>query len=198
MTRQAARRTRRIWLAFAAFFLLAGLVLALAVGHRLGVGVSALFLALVLAAKPFAERYVDVTARWISGAGAERSVGTTLNELRKESWTVLHDIERQGDGNIDHIVSGPGGVFLVETKLTRYKDEHLVKGKRQAARLHDQLGVWVTPVICLHRRQGKPFRARGVWIVPHGELLAWLRSQRNRPAEFARLARFADSVQPGR
>jgi hypothetical protein len=33
-----------------------------------------------------------------------------------------------------------------------------------------------------------------VWIVPHAQLLDWLRQQRNKPVEFERLARFADAV----
>jgi hypothetical protein len=53
----------------------------------------------------------------------------------------MHDIERPGEGNIEHVGSGPGGVFLVETKLRSYKDDQLVEAKRQAARLHDELGV---------------------------------------------------------
>lgn len=53
----------------------------------------------------------------------------------------MHDVEQPGEGNIDHIVSGPTGVFLVETKERRCEERHLTKAKRQAAKLHDALGV---------------------------------------------------------
>ena len=106
----------------------------------------------------------------------------------------MHDIERPGQGNIDHIASGPGGVFLIETKLRRYEDYQLGKAKWQATRLYDETGVFVTPVICLHLRRGGPFEARGVWIVPHERLLDWLRSQHKKPVPFERLARFTDRV----
>ena len=39
-----------------------------------------------------------------------------------------------------------------------------------------------------------PFRTKRVWVVPLGELLEWLRAQRNAPVEFERLARFADRL----
>jgi len=191
---QAARRARLIWFGIGLFFLVDGVVLALAVGHRLSIVGAALFLSVVFAAKPYADRYVDKQLRWRSGAQAEEAVGETLNELRREGWVLMHDIERIGEGNIDHIASGPDGVFLVETKARRYEEAHLVKAKRQAARLHDELGVWVTPVICLHTRKAKPFRTQGVWVVPHERLLDWLREQHNQPVAFERLARFADRV----
>jgi Holliday junction resolvase-like predicted endonuclease len=191
---QAARRARLIWFGLGLFFLVDGVVLALAVGHRLSIVGSALFLSVVIAAKPYADRYVDKQLRWRKGAQAEEAVGETLNELRREGWVLMHDIERVGEGNIDHIASGPDGVFLVETKARRYEEAHLVKAKRQAARLHDELGVWVTPVICLHTRKAKPFRTQGVWVVPHERLLEWLREQHNQPVAFERLAWFADRV----
>ena len=32
----------------------------------------------------------------------------------------MHDVMFGGRGNLDHIVSGPNGVYLVETKYRRY------------------------------------------------------------------------------
>ena len=119
----------------------------------------------------------------------------TLNELRHEGWIVLHGTELAGEGTLDHLVSGPGGVFLFDTKATWYQPRHLQRVKRQAKRLrYDELGVWVTPVICIHRRHGSPSSRHGVWVVPHRELLDWLRQQRNATVEFERLARFADKL----
>lgn len=89
---------------------------------------------------------------------------------------------------------GPNGVFAIETKLRRYEDSDLRRIKRQARLLHDELGVWVTPVICLGSRRREAYRHAGVWIVPHRDLLGWFRTQRNQPVEFERLARFADTL----
>ncbi len=166
-------------------------MLALAVGHRLTVAAATLFLALVIVLKPLAEIYMDEDIRLTRGARAEESVGLTLNELTRDGWTVFHDIEQAGEGNVDHLVFGPNGVYMIETKARRYENRQLIKARRQAAKLHDALGVWVTPVICLHERKGKAFRADRVWIVPHGELLAWLHAQRNTPVPVERFERFS-------
>lgn len=194
---QAARRTRLIWTGLIGFLILSIVMLVLATSHRLSLAGSALFLALVLAVKPYAERYVDDALRWLRGARAEQAVGETLNELRREGWVLMHDVGQRGEGNIDHIASGPHGVYLIETKARRYEDAQLTKVKRQAAKLHDELAIWVTPVICLHQRRSKPFKTHGVWVVPREQLLDWLRAQRNAPLPFERLTRFADRVQAG-
>lgn len=195
VTAQAARRSRHVWL-------LAGLLVAIALGsvgllvsNRATVASSLLFLVLVLGLKRYADGQVDTAIRWLGGARAETSVGDELNNLQGEGFVVMHDIEQRREGNIDHLVSGPTGVFMVETKERRYEDHHLAKAKRQAAKIHDELGVWVTPVICIHRRRGhRPFKTQGVWIVPQPSLLEWIREQRNTAVESERLARYADGL----
>jgi hypothetical protein len=176
----------------------AALFLGLVVGYRTSpMGNLGLFVlvALVAALAPRARRYRDRHTRMLKGAVAERNVGVTLNELRREpGWVVMRDVKQEHEGNIDHLVWSPNGVYLVETKLGRYEDSQLVNVKRHAARVHDELGCWVSPVICLHTRAGRAFQAKSVWIVPHRELLDWLRAQRNRTVPFERLARYADSV----
>jgi hypothetical protein len=191
---QTTRRERRIWTGLAIGFVVTGAFLALAIGRHVSIAASAGFLAAVLLVRPYVEGYVDRHVRLRSGTRAEVAVGETLEQLRREEWIVMHDIERPGEANLDHIVSGPNGVFLIETKARRYEERHLGRVKHQARWLHDQLGVWVTPVICLHARRREPFRAHGVWIVPHTELLEWLQTQRNTPVAFERLARFADRL----
>lgn len=52
----------------------------------------------------------------------------------------------------------------------------------------------MTPVICLSERRCEPFKSDRVAVVPRQYLLGWLREQRNTPAEFARLARFAETI----
>src|ERR671933_917984 len=104
--------------------------------------------------------------RWARGAHAESIVGYVLEKLRKLGFEVVHDIQQPGEGNVDHLVSGPSGVFMIETKRWEYDAWHLRKAKRQAAKLAAELGVWVTPVICLARRRpAKPYYHGGVWIL---------------------------------
>jgi hypothetical protein len=84
---------------------------------------------------------------------------------------------------------------MVETKHRGYEIAHLKKAKRQAAKLHDELGVCVTPVICLDQRRDRdPYRREGVWIVCRTRLLEWVPAQRNQVLAFDRLAAFADRL----
>jgi hypothetical protein len=53
---------------------------------------------------------------WRRGAEGERRTEKTLRRLERKGWTVEHDIQREGGANVDHVVRGPGGVFLLETK----------------------------------------------------------------------------------
>lgn len=194
-TAEAGRRARLIAFCFACYFLIAATWLLLVLDGRFGLPASVVALAAVVAVRPMAKRYLESQLNWHRGAEAERSVGHALNQLRYEGWILMHDVEQEYEGNIDHIASGPGGVFLVETKLRRYQDRDLTKAKRQAAKLAGSLQVWVTPVIVLHKRsRARVFKHHGVWVVPQQSLLDWLREQRNTPVEFETLARFADRL----
>jgi hypothetical protein len=105
--------------------------------------------------KVIGERKLDLAVRWRRGWVAERSVGEELNRLRWDGFIVMHDVPQRGEGNIDHIVSGPTGAYLIETKARGYQADHLVRARRQAAKLQAELGTWVTPVICLNERESK-------------------------------------------
>lgn len=58
------------------------------------------------------------------GLRGEKAVGQELEKLRAIGYEIIHDlVESDTDGsefNIDHILVGPGGIFVVETK-TRSK-----------------------------------------------------------------------------
>jgi hypothetical protein len=54
--------------------------------------------------------------RWGTGAVGERATADAIRPLLKEGWEVWHDIP-DGRGNIDHLLAGPAGVFLLETKF---------------------------------------------------------------------------------
>ncbi|MCQ3921653.1 MAG: NERD domain-containing protein [Planctomycetes bacterium] len=49
------------------------------------------------------------------GMEGEQSVGQTLERMRAHGYEVFHDVP--GDGfNVDHVLIGPAGVFVIETK----------------------------------------------------------------------------------
>jgi hypothetical protein len=194
VTLQANRRARRVWLLIVLLFALGLASLGLLRWNPASIALSVLIIVLAVALGRRANCELDDASRWLWGARAETSVGEELNRLRGDGYVVLHDIEQRGEGNIDHVVSGPTGVFLVETKLRRYDETHLVKVKRQALRLHTELATWITPVICLHTRTGRAFRTEGVWIVPQPALLEWIRAERNAVADAERLAAFMASL----
>jgi hypothetical protein len=129
--------------------------------------------------------------RGLKGRNGEPVVGEALEGLRWEQYVVLHDVPCPGQGNIDHLVSGPNGVFLVETNFGSYLPVHLKKAKRQAAKLSVDLAVPVTPVLCVGTAEGEPYRHGGVQVVGFDELLPWIRQQNGQPVEFERLARFS-------
>jgi hypothetical protein len=57
----------------------------------------------------------EFIAKWKRGAEGERKTGAALDRLAKHGWHSVHD--RAGKyGNLDHIVVGPGGVFLLDSK----------------------------------------------------------------------------------
>lgn len=53
--------------------------------------------------------------RWRRGADGERRTARRLKPLRKDGWVAVHDLPDHG-GNIDHVVVGPGGVFVRNSK----------------------------------------------------------------------------------
>src|SRR4051794_31122357 len=53
--------------------------------------------------------------RWHQGAEGEKATAKAMRRLARDGWTLIHDVDT-GRGNLDHIVVGPGGVFLLESK----------------------------------------------------------------------------------
>ena len=106
-----------------------------------------------------------------TGAKAEQAVADALQEL-PDDYHVFHDLEFPGF-NIDHVVLGPNGIFLVETKsqkgnITQEHDELLRNGRkffkdflkqcwRQTYSLRDHLnaerlrGLTIKPILCFSR-----------------------------------------------
>ena len=149
-------------------------------------------LAIAGLAKVFADDRLDAALPWLKGGNAEVAIGEALEELRREQFVVMHDLDKVVWGNVDHLASGRTGVFMVETKFRSYRDADLGKAKRVAATIGNELGVWVTPIICLATRDYGPRRHQRVAIVGREQLLPFIRAQKNPTVAFERLARFAD------
>lgn len=103
-------------------------------------------------------RLVRGSRNWLKGAEGERRVGAELAKLPDE-YVVFHDYHPRGaDGqraewNIDHVVLGPTGVFVIETKnygqraVRSAKDDartrkNVDQVSRSARELKDKLKVW--------------------------------------------------------
>jgi Nuclease-related domain len=57
---------------------------------------------------------------WRRGAAGERRTARLLGPLERHGWAVLHDLAVPGSrANIDHLVIGPGGVFVIDSKQYR-------------------------------------------------------------------------------
>jgi hypothetical protein len=60
------------------------------------------------------------TVAWRRGAAGERRTARLLAPLERRGWAVLHDLAIPGSkANIDHLVIGPGGVVVIDTKQYR-------------------------------------------------------------------------------
>ncbi|MFD1947808.1 nuclease-related domain-containing protein [Nocardioides aestuarii] len=55
---------------------------------------------------------------WEAGAVGEQATGEVLSRLDPAIWTVWHDVRWPGRkrANIDHVVVGPPGVFVIDSK----------------------------------------------------------------------------------
>lgn len=127
---------------------------------------------------------------WGEGAAGERLTAQVLAPLARAGWAVLHDRRLPGGANLDHLVLGPGGVWVVDSKAYRRArikvlgDGRLWYGKwclddvlgvvRWAAeRVTDVLAVAASPVLCIHgaRLPREPLRWDGVVLASPATLL---------------------------
>jgi hypothetical protein len=76
-------------------------------GLGLGIGLTTL---IALGDSP--PEHID---RWRRGAYGEKATARKLRRLTREGWVLLNDIDL-GRRNIDHVLVGPPGVFLLESK----------------------------------------------------------------------------------
>ena len=189
--RAQLRETRRDWAIAAA------LCVALIVSLPFLEGVAQLFAAAALgfsAAIAFVVWTVgDVhSLPFLWGALGERWTAEQLATLNPNVWTVQHDVEAK-HGNWDHIVHGPSGVFLLDSKnLSRtsvVRDDELVSGRLRlrgvrfraaAAELAESLGhrgrrPWVQPVVVIWGDfPQRHVEEAGVIYLAASQLTTWL------------------------
>jgi Nuclease-related domain len=107
---------------------------------------------------------------WRRGAAGERRTARLLGPLERHGWAVLHDLAVPGSrANLDHLVIGPGGVFVIDSKQDRGRLQLDPTGRLwhgryslapilravsfeadQAARVLPDPGVAVVPVVAVH------------------------------------------------
>jgi hypothetical protein len=139
-------------------------------------------------------RVTTNTKAWRRGAKGERLTARRLRRLGR-GWTIFHDLAIPGSrANVDHLVIGPPGVFLIDSKhyrgrltLTpdgtlwhgRYTLTHVLATARWEADVISQvLGATVTPMLCVH---GAPLpwgelMAEGILLLAPGRLITTLRA----------------------
>jgi hypothetical protein len=53
--------------------------------------------------------------QYLTGAVGEERTAKAVDPLLRAGWFIAHDLDR-GQFNIDHVLVGPAGVFVLETK----------------------------------------------------------------------------------
>ena len=107
------------------------------------------------------------------GAAGERRTARLLGPLERHGWAVLHDLAvPRSRANIDHLVIGPGGVFVIDSKQYRGRLQLDPSGRLwhgrypltptlqavsfeadQAARVLPDPGMAVVPIVAVHGAQ---------------------------------------------
>jgi Nuclease-related domain len=122
---------------------------------------------------------------WQRGATGERRTARLLDRLTRDGYVVFHDLAVPGSpANVDHLVIGPSGVFVIDSKQwsgsvhqgadglawhNHYRlDRTLETVRWEAETLGRLLGTSAVALLCVHGAHvhGGGLHARGVAIVP--------------------------------
>lgn len=148
--------------------------------------------------------------RWRRGAEGEQRTAEILAALPHRRWAVWHDLAMPGSrANIDHVVAGRTGVWVIDTKTTRAEvragwrsvrfgerrlDTRPVRWETEAVatavadyldgRRHGTFRVPVRPLVAVHGRGLRPrgVRVGGVPVIPAEQVVGRLRRGRRRLA----------------
>jgi hypothetical protein len=122
---------------------------------------------------------------WQRGAHGERHTARLLDRLTRDGFVVFHDMAVPGsDANVDHLVIGPTGLFVIDSKQwtgsvnqsadglawhDHYRlDRTLETVRWEAETVGHLLGTRATALLCVHGAhvQGGGLHAQGVAIMP--------------------------------
>jgi Nuclease-related domain len=122
---------------------------------------------------------------WQRGAHGERRTARLLDRLTRDGYVVFHDLAVPGSpANVDHLVIGPTGLFVIDSKQWTGSVHQSVDGlvwhnhypldrtletvRWEAQQVSRVLGSRAAALLCVHGAhvQGGGLEARGVAIVP--------------------------------
>jgi hypothetical protein len=126
----------------------------------------------------------QVTA-WRRGAAGERRTARLLDRLTRDGFVVFHDLAVPGSpANVDHLVIGPSGVFVIDSKQwtgsvhqggdglawhNHYRLDRTIDTVRwEAETVGRLLGTRIHALLCVHGAHvhGGGLDTQGVAIVP--------------------------------
>jgi hypothetical protein len=133
------------------------------------------------------------TLAWRRGAQGERRTARLLAPLERHGYQVFHDLAIPGSAaNVDHLVVGPTGVFVIDSKRYRghlhYSAGRLWHGRRpldrtldtlwwEATQVAETLGfgpdLHIYPVLCVHVARlpwGRELLVDGIPVLAAGAL----------------------------
>ena len=122
---------------------------------------------------------------WQRGGQGERHTARLLDRLTRDGYVVFHDVAVPGsDANVDHLVIGPSGVFVIDSKQwtgevrqgadglvwhNHYPLDRTLETVCWAARAISRvLGTRAAALLCVHGAHvhGGGLHAQGVAVVP--------------------------------
>jgi hypothetical protein len=122
---------------------------------------------------------------WQRGAHGERRTARLLLRLTRDGYVVFHDLAVPGSpANVDHLVIGPSGVFVIDSKQwtgsvhqgadglvwhNHYPLDRTLETARWQAQVFGRLlGTRISALLCVHGAHvhGGGLHAQGVAIVP--------------------------------
>jgi hypothetical protein len=137
----------------------------------------------------------------LMGLEGENRTAVILRKFQKSGWQLVNGLRLRGDWDIDHVLVGPAGVLVFESKWshklwpTDDRDSTFMAGRledatRQVNRncaqfksffKEELVGVTVTPVCVLWSNTYKSdvfstFQSDGVVVVPGPSLESWMES----------------------
>jgi hypothetical protein len=127
----------------------------------------------------------DQVTAWQRGAEGERRTARLLDRLTRDGYVVFHDLAvPDSDANVDHLVIGPSGVFVIDSKQwtgsvhqspdglawhNHYRLDRTLQTVRWEARIIGRLlGTRAAAVVCVHGAHvhGGGLEVQGVAILP--------------------------------